>query len=177
MSSFGSVLSTAYDGSAQLGVFEGTLKLVCGIIICLIFLIIGIVLFTKNQNNLVDSVATITDVHCVQQTTPIGTRQQGRPTNICNLEINYIVDGKNYSGTIIVSGYKSYNKGSNIDITYDSKNPLNVQTKVLRNRTFAYISIGVGLCIGACVCVNYYMTTHFKMYAAAEGMGAVANAL
>ena len=165
MSNFESTMTTVYDRSANLGVFEGTLKLICGMLIALICLIIGIVLFTKNQSNLVNSVATVIDAHCSAQ-------QQGRSSiNVCYLKIKYVVDGRNYTGAITTSGSNMYSIGSNVDITYDSKNPLNVQSKIIRDKTIAYILIGIGLCIGVCVYVNYYMTTHYKMYAAAEGFG------
>ena len=161
MSNFG---STLYDGSASLGKAESYVGLFVGGIVSIILIIIAIHLLFINQSNLVDSNAIVVDSHCVSNY----DNKEGVTYN-CNLHIKYAVGGKSYSGQISTTGSTSYTVGDNVDITYNSTNPSEVTARQLRDKTLGYILLGVGILIGAGSYFNYYMTSHYKIYAAAQG--------
>ena len=160
LSSFGSDL---YDGAASLGKMESYVHLVIGGILSIILIIIGIHLLFVNQNNLVNSTAIVGSAQCVPNVGQNGT------TYSCNLQVHYVVNGKPYTNQISSDSATSYVAGDSVAITYNSSNPSNVTTQQIKDSTWGYILLGIGIVIGLCVYYNYYMTTHSKVYAAAEG--------
>lgn len=165
MSSFGTEL---YDNSASLGVAESYIGLIVAIIVGIVLVIVAIYLFSVNQKNLVNSVAKITSAQCIPS-----TDNHGNVTYSCNMNISYVVNGKEYNGNITTDGSTPYATGENVDITYDSTDPSNVTAKEIRDSTLAWILLAAGVLIVGGAGVKYYLSTRYKMFAAAEGASSV----
>lgn len=153
-----------YDSSAELGTFTTMLRSIIAVVIALVLIAIGIYLYKLDQSDLVDGTATVTSSDCVPNRDSKGNLKYS-----CNLGVKYIVNGKEYTGTIIKTGNMSHAVGTLIDITYNSKNPAEVKDSALRYKTIAYVMFGIAVILLLGTGVNYYMSSRFKMYAAAEG--------
>ena len=158
MSSLGIEL---YSDSASPGVIESYIGLIIAVV-GIILVIVAIYLFSVNQSNLVDETAEVVSATCIPQTDP-----HGNITYDCNLDITYIVNAKEYTGKIVANSSTSYQTGESVDITYDSQDPFHVTAKQSRDKTLAWILLGIGILIVGGASVKYYMSTRFKMFATA----------
>jgi hypothetical protein len=161
-----------YDSSAELGTFTTMVKSIIAVVVALIFIAIGIYLYKLDQSDLVDGTATVTSSDCVAN-----RDNRGNLKYSCNLGIKYVVDSKEYTGTIIKTGNMTNAVGTLVDITYNSKNPAEVKDSALRYKTIAYVMFGIAVVLLLGVGVNYYMTSRFKIYAAAEGASTTLSVL
>jgi hypothetical protein len=91
----------------------------------------------------------------------------------CDLQVKYVVNGKEYINNIITNSSTQYFPKTFIDVTYDSNNPNQVTEKKFRYKTIAFILLGVAILFGGIGFANYYMITHSKDYAALTGVSTV----
>ncbi len=169
MSSPQSIGSSIYEGSATLGKVQSYVGLFIFGSISIILVIVAIYLFSVNESNLIDSRGTILSATCNRVMGSAGRNM----SYSCDVQVRYNVGGKDYVTNIITNGSTPYYSGSTIDITYDSNNPNQATEKKLRDKTLAFILLGIAILLGGGAYANYYMTSHSKAYAATKGASAV----
>lgn len=161
--------SQLYEGTSSLGRFWTGFGLIVAIILSVIGVVTGTYLILHNQKDLVDTTGIVTTANC----TPIYTKNG---TNFsCVLGVKYIVNGKDYTGTITTTSQTPYFVGSTVTITYHTENPSDVRFHIIRNRTIGFIILGVCGVILLISWFNYWLARKFKFYAAAEGVGSTLN--
>lgn len=152
---------SVYNASSELGSITSKIYLGIAIVIAIVLVVIGIVLFSKNQSNLIDDTANITAItYC--------NKNPKSQNYDCEITVNYNVDNKTYTKKIQTTS-KLFTIGQNIDITYDSTNPNNATEKITRYKTLSYILFGIAILIVSISSVNYYLTSKSKLYSAALG--------
>jgi uncharacterized membrane protein YeaQ/YmgE (transglycosylase-associated protein family) len=164
------VINTIYDASAELGYIQSIISLIVGIFIASVLLICAYSFLTTPVTT-ANTTAKVTSASCadVKQT-------NGKNTTTvfnCKLGISYTVDKVAYTGTIVETSPIRYVTGQDIAVNYNIKNPKDVKFGSINNQLVGSISSGVALFIISAVALNYYLTTHFKLFAAAEGAGTV----
>jgi hypothetical protein len=136
---------------------NGWMHMICLSIFGIIMILCSAYLFT-HPSNYVDGTGTATDNSLCSIT--------GK-TNTCNTKITYVVNGKNYSGSI--TGATPYGKGITVNISYDPTNPLNVTDKQSPSWIIAGVLLAVGVCMIGGGYLNYNLTSTSKEYAAYQG--------
>lgn len=149
-----------YEGSSDLGLFQSKLGLFVGSLSIIILSIIALLQLKKDESGLIDSYATITAVNCV---------------NNCVYEIKYKVKDIEYTAILTSMNNKIYNVGQNVEITYNIDDPHIVSFKILRAKYIAGILFAIGLIVFGASYFNYYMSSNFKLYSAAQGAGTAAS--
>jgi hypothetical protein len=149
--------SNVYDGMATIGQTGAFIRMLSLCVIGILILICSIYIFT-HPSNYINGIATAGDSFC----NPTGN------TNICTTKILYTVNGKNYNGTI--TSNIPYEKGIQVNISYDPNNPTNVTAQQLQSWIMAFICLIIGLCLMSGGYLNYYLTSTSKAYAAMEGV-------
>ena len=159
------IATSIYEGSATLGKVQSYVGLFIFGFISIILVVIAIYLFTINESNLADTQGIILHSICNKIEGTGGNNM----SYSCNLQVKYVVNEKEYIGNITINSSAQYYPGTFIDITYDSNNPNHVTEKKLRDKTIAFILLGIAILLGGGAYANYYMTTHSQAYAALEG--------
>jgi hypothetical protein len=158
-----------YDGSAKLGVFQGKLKLIIGIVIGVLLICSASGLFASDQSNLVDTHGSIVSAECQAH------QEKNSVKYNCNVKVKYNVNNTEYNNSISTNGSTKYVDGNQIELTYDTKNPNSVSEYVIRNKWWALLLLVIALIIIGCSWLNNYLTQNYKMYAAAQGASTVAS--
>ena len=149
-----------YNATAELGTIRSYITVIVLSVISVFLIIFAIVLFLKDQSDLIDSVAIVEKIiNCSQN-------------NNCEIVIKYNVDGTIYK-KIIQTNNKIYNVDGNVDITYNKTNPNDVSEKTLRYRTISYILFFFFLIMIALAYGSYYLASKSKIYSAALGAQSV----
>ena len=169
------------DFSASLGKTQSSINLIIGSIIGLVFLCIGIYLLSINQDNLVDTTATITASDCRSSFDRNNTVRYN-----CNLDVNYMVNDKNYTGKLSTADNIPHVNQSIINITYDKTNPQSITVQQPRSRlvgrlwrldsvTSGIILIVICIIIIGLTWANNYFAQTSQAYAASQGMNTILN--
>lgn len=159
-------METIYKGTASLGRFKGKLTFYIMSIISVVLFMFAIYYFFINDTNFINTTAIIKKVNCTQFIDNQGTHYD------CILEVQYKIEDKEYNANIMTYHERvGYFVGQSIEITYDKTNPTNVTLKKLSNKMISIILFGVGLILVGIGYFTKYMTEHFEIYAAAEGVG------
>lgn len=169
-----------YEGSAEFGVFKTQIVYYIAIGIAIILLLIGIKLYTSDQSNLIDTSATVLEVLDKQTHTRTDPKTKAiSNTYIYSLNIKFIADKSLNNPTVTkIITYTSQIPivaGQNISVTYNKSNPNEVTEPILRNRKIALILSGISIIVIAVAAFNYWLTRKSKFYAAAQGVGTLAN--
>lgn len=160
-----------YDAARSLGVFKAYLGLIITGIIGFILLIISVSLLFRDDSHLVDTRATITRSDCERKNI------ENNVTYDCDLDVNYNVENDTYTGRIMQTSNIPLNVNNKIFVTYDKNEPSNVTPKQLRSKTTALILFIIALILVGFSGFNYFMSTRFSLYAAAQGTATTANIL
>lgn len=166
MSSFGENL---FKGTATLGHFYSKIGLGIGSIISILLLIGGIYLLTTNQNNLIDTSAKIKSSNCTKNNI---TKNNKEIIYNCDLDVLYIVEGKEYNNRINLNTENNNNTGD-IMITYDKNDPNKVTRQIFRNKYTGIIMIIFSVIIFGGSYLNYYITGNYEIAAAAQGVSTI----
>ena len=84
---------------------------------------IAFYLFTNLDKNLKTTKANILKSTCST------LRSNQSVSYLCSLDISYVVDNKEYKGSILTNSSTFYTSGGTIDVSYDMTNPNNVKQK------------------------------------------------
>lgn len=157
--------STVYTQSANVGSFEATVSLIVSIVVGVILFLCGIGFIVENDWD--DVTATVSNNTCQN------IIQAGKTTQSCQTTVQYTISGKNYTNNLQTSA--TYVDGQKINIQYETSNPNNIRISGTNNNVIGIFSSCVALIIIGGAYFNYYMTTHYKTYAAIEGVDAIYN--
>jgi hypothetical protein len=169
-----------YEGSAEFGVFKTKIVYYIAIGIVAILLLVGIKLYTSDQSDLIDTNATVIEVLDKQTNTRTDPKTKAISyTYTYSLNIKFIADKSLNKPTVTkIITYTSQIPivtGQTISITYSKSNPNNVTEPVMRNKKLALILSAISIIIIAVAGFNYWLTRKSKFYAAAQGVGTLAN--
>ena len=158
------IANDLYSGSADLGYIKSLIGLIVAIIIGVILLIFSYY-FLSSSDNFVGVTWTVVSANCNQ-----GTVSSNRTIKYnCNLIVSYTVNDKVYQNNLISSSSVFYNNGESITISYDKTNPNSIKLGAMSNTMIGSISIIFAIIIVLGSGINYYLTEHYKFYAAAQG--------
>lgn len=158
INSMNSIGSDLYEGSSQLGVFQSFIGLIFGVIIGIVLIIVGSS-FLFSQDKYISTTGNVQSKNCTLVD----------KNNNCVMNIKYQDSkGNSYINSLNTTNI-SYSIGQDIPIEYLESNPNSIRIPGLSNQTMGFISSLISIIIVALVSFNYYMTTHYKLYAAATG--------
>ena len=159
---FGSFLDTAYSGTADFGKVYTTIGTVITLIICIIFLIIGLVMVFKK--NVYTKKTTMT----VESVTPTGDASMGM--------LQYTVTGtiNECSLPVTITTSTMYSKGDTLTVYYNPDKKCDIST-VTNYKGMGIIFIVIALLVGTFSVINLFFVRKYKGVAAAEGVMDVFN--
>ena len=155
--------------TASIGQAQSMINAIIGTIVAIIFLIISYFLFSQNQDNLVDSVGTVTSARCNQRSINNTT------TYNCKLGIAHNVNTKPYNANIITNDNVPYYSQSAINITYDKTNPSNVTILQPRSKTMGFVFAGMSILLVIGVWTNFYFSQTSPAFASTQGVNSLLN--
>ena len=151
--------SEIYEDTSSLG---RVISLIVGIIIAIILFICAFSYQQTPDNP--STTATILSASCATIINNKNTEYS------CILNLKYTINNKEYTNYITTQSNIYYNQNATIDITYEIDNPNKINIKPLDNMTISLISCGVGIVIILGSAINYYLTYHYKFYAASQAV-------
>lgn len=165
-----------YEKSAELGTWKNKIFFWIAVVVAICLLISGIKLFFTDQSNLIDVIGKVQKINNSFIET-IREKDNIRKIYKYNVEVSYKVQGETQerTATINIESMSPYAVNSAIELTYDKNIPEVVTIKVTRNKTLALILSVIGTIILLITGLNYWLSRRFKLYAAAEGVGTIAN--
>ena len=155
-----SISDELYSDSAALGNITSLIYLIIAIVIGVILIISAIINFTSPKYLSINAI--ITNVNCK-------VSQENKTSSNCNLIVTYSVQNKNYTESLTITG-TGYSVGQNINIEYLPSDPTQIRSASTSTTTMGIISSVLALIIVGGSYFNYYMTTHYKLFASAQGV-------
>ena len=156
--------SILYTGAAEYGKFKAIIGFIFGTIAGIGSIIGGIYLLKKKTHRTGSVIGTIIkDPNC--QSNIVGRKTQ----YICNLEIKYNIDGKEYTITTLTDSYTRYGINNTIKLYYDPNNISDIQIISDSTRTPGIIFIIFGIIILLSVSIQLYFVIKYKSVAAVGG--------
>ncbi len=163
-------MDNIYNQTIEIGKFQSNMSLLysimVGIVICAV--VIFVYKYFKSQNdNFIDTAAKILKSECKYYMTE---KDGGKYS--CDLQIEYIIDGKSYINNIISNNTIQYKIGSNIDISYDKNDPNVMKLVTLFDKIIYLIPffiIGTVLLSCGQAYYKYYMAHNFGVYSSIFG--------
>jgi hypothetical protein len=153
-------MSGIYNSVSGLGELRSSLGLYIGGGVAIILGIVAIVFAFKNQSDLIDTTAIVTQVTC---------KPKDSKKYDCDLTVSFSINEKQYTGNFSMTSDKLLAQNDTILVSYNKTNPTIVTAKVTRNTSIALILGIVAVVLFAAVYLNYYLTHRYKIYAAAQG--------
>jgi len=154
-------MQPVYDATAMIGIAYAIFTTIIATIICSFLIYFGVWIKNMDADKTAKAVGVVKDAIC-------NTKEKS-----CVATINYTVDNVEYSVSSTTGGV--VNKGQNIDVYYDPKNPNNFSSN-----SYTYVIGWVIIVIAVIILLSSWgwliMTIFFKPIAAASGVGAVAGA-
>lgn len=160
----GDVAEKIYDATAAFGVFMALLSAIGGTLISLILIAVGIYMLQYKDPYEGKTFAKVTASKC-------NTKDKN---TTCVIDYEYTVDNKAYKlSSIQLQG--TYVSGNTVNMLYDKKNPDNHKLNPTNWKLIGWICIGIGIFIVIAAWVWFYITRTYKIAAAANGVGTVAD--
>ena len=157
-------MQPVYDATATIGIVYSVFSTVVATIVCSIAIFVGVWVKNLNNDKTAKTVGVVTEAIC-------STVNKDKS---CIATINFKANYIDY--TVSSSTLGIVNKGQNIDIYYDPKNPNNFTSNNYTN-TIGWVIIIFAIIILLISWGWLIMTIMFKPVAAASGVGAVADAV
>lgn len=130
-----------------------TIFLYIGVFLGITIMLLAIIIFIKNDNNLVNTQGTITRSICSAFQDNRGTMYN------CVLTVSYNAGNKMYEREIIMDDKIVHNKGDKIDVTYNINNPEQVTLKQIKSE---YIGIILSVIAIIIIAIGYYIYYNFE---------------
>ncbi len=164
--------SDIYSGISELGNLQSSIGLILGIIVGIAFVIIGAYYVVFNDDNKYYHVAgTVALVKC--SATVINENNKNIPIYKCEMTLNYALNDKTYGAQIVINSRKRYFTGESVQIAVSKTNARDIKIDEISSFTMGMISSFCAiLLIGICY-LNFYLTHHYKPYAALQGARSV----
>jgi hypothetical protein len=156
-------MQPVYDATASIGIAYSIFSTVMATIICAIGIYVGFWVKNLDASKTAKTVGTVKEADCTKT----------KKDKSCVATITYKVNDIEYS---VSSSTGLVNKGQNIDIYYDPKNPNNFVSNSYTN-IIGWVIIIVCIILLLSSWGWLIMTLLFKPVAAASGVGAVAGAV
>jgi ATP-dependent Zn protease len=146
----------------------------------IIGILIGVYLITKKTkyNQTVD--ATITTVSCQPNVNTTTTTKDGvatsrqKTTYTCIMDLTYNVNNKEYKTKQTTNGTENpYEINQTLHLYYDQSNPIDVAQVSDDSSVIGWIFVVVSFFILIGLLISWWLSRRYKLYAAAQGTGAV----
>ena len=157
-------MQPVYDATATIGIAYSIFSAVIATIICSIAIYVGVWVKNLNKDKTQKTVGLVTEATCTNS----------KKDKSCVATINFKANKVDY--TVSSSTLGIVNKGQNIDIYYDPKNPNNFTSNSYTN-IVGWVIIIFAVIVLIISWGWLIMTIMFKPVAAASGVGAVAGAV
>ena len=165
-------INNAYSATSNFGKIKAIISAVVTTFIGIIMIIIGIYFIKKISILTSTATATITQLngdYCIQN------------NNIwtCNMNVSFKdAIGKSYTiNNIQSSSQNNYTSGETIRIYYEPDNPNNASLQSDNTHTIGYILIIIAIIIMSISWIMVWLSQHYKIFAAAEGVSGIADVL
>ena len=164
--------SEVYTGISDLGNIQSSIGLGLGIIIAVVLIILGgYYMIFNNDDKYYHLSATIVHVEC--DVRMLYENRKNIPIYKCEMTLNYILNGKTYASTMVVNSRKRYFTGEIVQVAVSKTNSRDVQLDNISSFTIGMILSSCAIVlIGICY-LNFYLTHHYKPYAALQGARSV----
>lgn len=156
---------TAYDAAATFGRVVAFLKMLLGIIIGIVLTVIGVVLI-RQKDTYVKTTGKVREPKC-QTLTEKDSKGRSTQRVECTSKIEYTVNSKNYSGSLILN--YSVAEGQTVDIQYNPENPNDIRQPQVKPKTVGIILIVIGLVIMFGTVIWFILALRYKVVAAGTG--------
>lgn len=157
--------SEAYSGMATVGKIRSYFMAVLAVLIMLVMCYLGYWWMDTNNVRVAGTITTINSSHTAVSTTSNGTST----TFIASVVVKYDYKGTR-TATMQLSGSRPFGVGQTVELSINPGNP--TTPSEASPWWIGPAFIGVGLLVGVSGCVNAYMTSESKAYAAVEGTAA-----
>ena len=168
--------NTLYDGLSGIGSIKSSIILIIGWALYILSLIAGYYLITEDKD---DDYLRITGYIINSNCSKISTYNKNnleQNNYKCIVNIKYNIDNKDYCKNIFMTGHSSvYIKNEPIEIMVLKKDHNIVKPAEISNSTLGYITISFGTFILIMSYFNYYLASHFKLFAATQGVTTLAG--
>jgi len=175
-----SVPSQLYGDAAQLGQVWTTIQLFFGGFFVILGILIGVYLITKKTKYSQTVDATITTVSCQPNVNTTTTTKDGvatssqKTTYTCIMDLTYNVNNKEYKTKQTTNGTENpYAINQTLRLYYDPSNPIDVSQASDDSSAIGWIVVVVSLFILIGLLISWWLSRRYKLYAAAQGTGAV----
>jgi hypothetical protein len=158
---------TLYDDAASLGRFKALVILILGGIISIIMFFAGAHKLMFDNKNYIQTDARVMQVVDCMKTQTNKTWQYD-----CSINVEYTIDNKKYQKTIDITRGREVKVGDIINIYYNSSNKDDI-TSVMPYSGWLLIILSIFVLLSAYLL--YWLSIHFKLFAAAEGTSIVAS--
>ena len=175
-----SIPSELYGDAAQLGQVWTTVRLFFGGFFVILAFLIGVYLIRKKTKYSQTVDATIKTVSCQPNVNTTSTTKDGTTTSTqkttytCIMDLTYDVNNKEYKTKQTTNGTENpYEINQTLRLYYDPSNPNDVAQLSDESSTIGWIIVIVSLFILIGLLISWWLSRRYKLYAAAEGTGAV----
>lgn len=160
MSSFSEKI---YSGAADYGKIRSGFNLFIGLIVCIVFFILGIYILRRPKIYTQNTIGKVKSSNCIQ------IQEQKNFVWNCSMNIDYQVNNKNYNTDLIKRSQKRYNTDDAIDLYHEVNNPRNISADKDDNN-FGWLFIGISVIVLIALIVNFILTLYSSTYASVVGV-------
>lgn len=166
--------NTVYDGLSGVGEFKADLGLFIGLILGLVFTVVGIYLIlTDDSNNYLNIQGKVVEPNCVRSSVTYDSSGHPIESYKCIVVVGYKIDGKVYSKRMYLNGSNNYIKDEPISLIVPKNDYNDVRIATIDNTSLGTIMICVALMVVGIAYINYYLTHRYRVFAASQGASTV----
>ena len=153
-----------YSGAAEYGKIKSGMNLFFGLLIGILFLVLGIFILKRKKVYTENIKGKIITSECTQE-----KDQNNKLIYNCNINVDYKVKDIEYIVDFSHKSSKQYKKDDQIDLYYDINDPKNVSLDKDEN-FFGWIFVGISLFVITWLVINFILTIRYKTYASVVGV-------
>lgn len=148
------------------GEFKAGFGITFGIIIGILFIIVGIyMMFHDDSGKFLKVKGTIVDSTCVKTFTAYDNEGYPITSDKCSIIVAYKIDGDVYSRKMYITGSNNYVKDEPVDLMILKTDKENVQIASVGDGTaFGCIFVTIALFIIVLAYIDYYITYKYKIF-------------
>jgi hypothetical protein len=167
-------MTSLYSDTAKFGRFMTIIGTIFGVIVGIIFLIVGIYLVRKKEKHTKSVTANITNkVKC--EHILHDPKEATANSYHCELEVMYKINGKVYNKTLQTTDSTDYTDVQTVTLYYDPDNPSDIVIHKEPTKTIGWIMIAISLFAIIMSFIQLYIVRKYKIAAAAAGVGGAAR--
>lgn len=166
--------NTIYSGLGDLGMFKAVLCMIIALIVGLTLIVIGIYMIMYDDDNLYIRVkGSVVQPNCIKSSTTYDKNGKPMDNYKCDITVNYKINGTAYSNKMYLTGASTYINNEPIDLMVRKDDLNNVQLGTINKSSIGSIMIICSLILVSLAYLNYYMTSNYRIFAAAQGTATV----